>query len=81
MPKDAPILPELLRLKGREIVVGVCGAIAVYKVADLVSKSESELLKVRSFGRTSLREVERKLEELNMKLGTPLPDGFVAEVR
>jgi len=38
MPKDAPILPELLRLKGREIVVGVCGSIAVYKVADLVSK-------------------------------------------
>jgi len=53
----------------------------IKSVADLVSKSESELLKVRSFGRTSLREVERKLEELNMKLGTPLPDGFVAEVR
>ncbi len=50
-------------------------------LADLVSKSEAELLKVRSFGRTSLREVERKLEELSLKLGTPLPDGFSVEAR
>jgi DNA-directed RNA polymerase subunit alpha len=50
-------------------------------LADLVSKSEAELLKVRSFGRTSLREVERKLEELGLKLGTPLPDGFAIEAR
>jgi len=27
-----------LRLKGREIIVGVCGGIAAYKVADVVSK-------------------------------------------
>ena len=33
---DAPALPS--RLAGRRIIVGVCGGIAVYKVADLVSK-------------------------------------------
>lgn len=44
-------------------------------VAELVSKSESDLLKVRSFGRTSLREVKRKLEDMGLSLGMPLPEG------
>jgi phosphopantothenoylcysteine decarboxylase/phosphopantothenate--cysteine ligase len=34
MSAEAPTPP----LKGREIIVGVCGGIAAYKVADLVSK-------------------------------------------
>ena len=42
-------------------------------VADLVSKSEPELLKVRSFGKTSLREVKRKLAEMGLSLGMELP--------
>ena len=42
-------------------------------VADLVSQTEPELLKVRSFGRTSLREVKRKLVDLNLSLGMELP--------
>jgi DNA-directed RNA polymerase subunit alpha len=44
-------------------------------VAELVSKSESDLLKVRSFGKTSLREVKRKLTDLDLSLGMPLPEG------
>ncbi|MFB3429933.1 MAG: DNA-directed RNA polymerase subunit alpha [Phycisphaerales bacterium] len=44
-------------------------------VAELVSKSESDLLKVRSFGKTSLREVKRKLADLDLSLGMPLPEG------
>ncbi len=47
----------------------------IQTVADLVSKSEAELLKVRSFGRTSLREVKRKLQEVGMDLGMELPEG------
>jgi len=43
-------------------------------VADLVSRPESELLKVRAFGKTSLREVKRKLSDLNLSLGMELPD-------
>jgi len=42
-------------------------------VADLVSKTEGDLLKVRSFGRTSLREVKRKLIDMNLSLGMELP--------
>jgi DNA-directed RNA polymerase subunit alpha len=44
-------------------------------VGELVSKDENELLTVRSFGKTSLREVKRKLEELGLTLGMQLPDG------
>ncbi len=42
-------------------------------VADLVSKDEADLLKVRSFGKTSLREVKRKLADLGLELGMDLP--------
>src|SRR3954466_5440050 len=38
-PEEAPTpAPPVPVLKGRELVVGVCGGIAAYKVADVVSK-------------------------------------------
>jgi len=45
-------------------------------VGDLVQKSQEELLGVRSFGKTSLREVARKLEDLGLSLGMALPEGY-----
>ncbi|MCC5785194.1 MAG: DNA-directed RNA polymerase subunit alpha [Phycisphaerales bacterium] len=45
-------------------------------VGDLVQQSEPELLKLRSFGRTSLREVKRKLLDIELDLGMELPEGF-----
>jgi len=44
-------------------------------VGELARMSESDLLKVRSFGRTSLREVKRKLADLGLSLGMNLPGG------
>ena len=44
-------------------------------VAELVNRTESDLLKVRSFGKTSLREVKRKLDDMGLTLGMPLPEG------
>ncbi len=44
-------------------------------VGDLVGKGDAELLAVRSFGKTSLREVKRKLEELALTLGMQLSEG------
>jgi len=44
-------------------------------VGQLVSQTDGELLKLRSFGRTSLREVKRKLVDLGLELGMELPDG------
>jgi DNA-directed RNA polymerase subunit alpha len=46
----------------------------IITVADLVSKTDNDLLKVRSFGRTSLREVKRKLADLSLQLGMELPE-------
>ena len=45
-------------------------------VAELVSHTEADLLKVRSFGKTSLREVKRKLSDMNLELGMELPAEF-----
>lgn len=46
-------------------------------VGELVEKDENELLAVRSFGRTSLREVQKKLAELGLSLGMKASDGGV----
>ena len=40
----------------------------INNVADLVEKSEDEMMKVRNLGRKSLDEVKKKLEELGMSL-------------
>jgi DNA-directed RNA polymerase subunit alpha len=44
----------------------------ISSVRELVKKTEPELLKVRSFGKTSLREVKRKLADLGLSLGMDL---------
>jgi DNA-directed RNA polymerase subunit alpha len=41
----------------------------VETVGELVNMTEQDLLKIRSFGKTSLREVKRKLEDLQLSLG------------
>ena len=48
----------------------------IQTVAQLVMQTEADLLKVRSFGRTSLREVKRKLQDLNLTLGMTMPEGY-----
>lgn len=37
-------------------------------VADLVLKSEDDMMKVRNLGRKSLEEVKKKLQELDLSL-------------
>lgn len=49
-------------------------------VHEVVTKTENDLLELRAFGRTSLREVKKKLEDMGLNLGTPLPEGFVPPV-
>lgn len=38
-------------------------------VGDLVKMTEADLLKIRSFGKTSLREIRRKLADMGLSLG------------
>lgn len=42
-------------------------------VGQLANLTESELLKIRSFGKTSLREVKRKLADMGLGLGMNVP--------
>jgi DNA-directed RNA polymerase subunit alpha len=42
-------------------------------VRDLVNRSDEELLEVRNFGETTLREVKSKLQERGLHLGMKLP--------
>jgi DNA-directed RNA polymerase subunit alpha len=44
----------------------------IQSVRDLVQKTDQDLLKVRSFGKTSLREVKRRLADLGLSLGMDL---------
>jgi len=48
------------------------------RVAELVIHTDQELLKLRSFGRTSLREIKRKLQDVGLNLGMQLPEGYKA---
>lgn len=41
-------------------------------IGELVRKTEADLLRVRSFGKTSLREVRRKLADMGLSLGMTL---------
>lgn len=44
-------------------------AAAIKTVRDLVARDEASLLRLRSFGKTSLHEVQRKLTEVGLELG------------
>ncbi len=45
----------------------------IHTVRDLVARSEDQLLEVRYFGETTLKEVVEKLTELGLRLGMRLP--------
>lgn len=51
----------------------------IQTVGQLVQRTETDLLTVRSFGKTSLREVKRRLEDMNLSLGYPMPEGYTPE--
>ncbi len=42
---------------------------AIETVGELVGRSKDEMLLVKNFGKTSLKEIEKKLNELNLNLG------------
>ena len=70
---DAELL-EKLAMSIHELELGVRSnncleAAEIETVGQLVNISEAELLKIRSFGKTSLREVKRKLQDLDLSPG------------
>ena len=55
-------------------------AARVETIRELVVRTESDLLRVRSFGKTSLNEVYRKLEDLGLRLGMRFGESVPAAV-
>lgn len=52
----------------------------ILTVGELAQRTEAELLRVRSFGKTSLREVRRKLADLGLSLGMSFDPSGVSVV-
>lgn len=48
----------------------------IVTVGQLISYTDKELLRLQNFGKGSLREIERKLGELGLRLGTSPTAGF-----
>lgn len=46
-------------------------------VGQLVEMTEADMLKIRSFGKTSLREIRRKLVDMDLSLGMPDIDKYM----
>jgi DNA-directed RNA polymerase subunit alpha len=73
MPLDAELERKLnMSLAELELSVRATNCLeseGITTVRDLVSKSEDQLLTVRNFGETTLKEVRAKLNEINLDLG------------
>jgi hypothetical protein len=54
-------------------------AARVTTIRELVSRNPGDLLRVRSFGNTSLTEVQMKLADLGLQLGMDIDDAALAE--
>lgn len=72
-------LMEKLELPIETLDLGVrssncLSSIRLRTIRDLVSLAESELLKIKNFGKTSLNEIKDKLKSLDLTLGMQLGD-------
>ena len=76
-PMVDPELEQKLNMTVQELDLSVRAnncleSAKINTVRDLVERPESDLLKVRSFGKTSLREVKRRLADMGLSLGMDL---------
>jgi DNA-directed RNA polymerase subunit alpha len=81
-PKDAALVELLDRpvsMLNLSVRASNClEAARVTTLRDLVTKTEADLLRFRSFGKTSLHEVQRKLGDVGLRLGMRMmEDGTV----
>jgi DNA-directed RNA polymerase subunit alpha len=93
MAESAPVTPDhVAELQGKlsrpvsdlELSVRASNcleAARIETVSELVQKTDADLLRVRSFGKTSLREVKRKLTDWGLSLGMTLNEnGTIASM-
>jgi flagellar biosynthesis/type III secretory pathway protein FliH len=54
-----------LSVRARECLNSAC----IETIGELVQKTEKDLLMIRNFGKTSLREIQRKLADIGLSIG------------
>ena len=77
--KEAQRMRELLNKPIEELDLSVrarncLDAESLASVGDLVRKTEADLLKIKNFGKTSLKEIKKKLADLSLSLGMDLSE-------
>jgi len=74
---EEPTVPDLAEKLGRPIsdldlsvrASNCLAAESIFTIGELVRRTEAEMLEIRNFGKTSLKEVQKKLSELGLALG------------
>jgi DNA-directed RNA polymerase subunit alpha len=46
----------------------------IQTLGELVRHAESDLLKIKNFGKTSMKEIKKKLTDMNLSLGMEIPE-------
>lgn len=84
--KKAPSFNENLLRSVNELELSVRAAnclknAGIETIAELVQKTEGEMLKTKNFGRKSLNEIKEILAEMGLTLGMKVDESIVAEAR
>ena len=84
--KKAPTFNENLLRSVSELELSVRAAnclknAGIETIAEMVQKTESEMLKTKNFGRKSLNEIKEILAEMGLSLGLKVDDAIVVEAR
>jgi DNA-directed RNA polymerase subunit alpha len=84
--KKAPSFNENLLRSVNELELSVRAAnclknAGIETIAEMVQKTESEMLKTKNFGRKSLNEIKEILSEMGLSLGMKVDDKIVGEAR
>ncbi len=51
----------------------------IHTIGDLVSRSEDDLLEIRNLGKTTLKEIKKKIEDMGLRFGVSLADYGIGE--
>jgi DNA-directed RNA polymerase subunit alpha len=84
--KKTPAFNENLLRSVNELELSVRAAnclknAGIETIAEMVQKTESEMLKTKNFGRKSLNEIKEILAEMSLSLGMKVEDKIVEEAR
>ena len=52
----------------------------IQTIAELVQKTDSEMLRTRNFGRKSLNEIKEILDDMSLHLGMKLEEGTLKQI-